>query len=287
MLDQAQSLRELMQKKNSNTRVITITSGKGGVGKSSFAVNLAIALGRRKKRVLIVDVDLGLANIDVMLGITTQHDLSHVLNGEKDIRDIIVTSQQGIQFISGGSGVYDLIKLQGAQFDVMVDSFLKLGDLADIILFDTGAGVSENILRLVGASNETILITTPEPTAIMDAYALVKTTNRLLNRPRLRLVVNKAENEREALAALDGFIRVSKKYMDVDIDELGYILRDDNMVKAVKMQVPVLVSFPKSVASLNIEQLTERYLAIPEHESQKFSFAVFLSRLIGKKVTGE
>ncbi len=286
MLDQAQSLRELMQKKNSSTRVITITSGKGGVGKSSFAVNLAIALGRKGQRVLIVDVDLGLANIDVMLGITTQHDLSHVLTGEKDIRDIIVTSQQGIQFISGGSGVYDLIKLQGAQFDVMVDSFLKLGDLADIIIFDTGAGVSENILRLIGASNETILITTPEPTAIMDAYALVKTSNRLTNKPRLRLVVNKADNEKEAMAALDGFIRVSKKYMDVDIDQLGYILRDDSMVKAVKMQAPVLVSFPKSVAAQNIEQLTERYLAIPEHESQKFSFAIFLSRLMGKKVTG-
>lgn len=287
MLDQAQSLRELMQKKHSNTRVITITSGKGGAGKSSFAVNLAIALERKGNRVLIVDVDLGLANIDVMLGITTQYDLSHVLTGEKDIRDIIVTTQQGVRFISGGSGVYDLIKLQGQQFDVMVDSFLKLGDVADIILFDTGAGVSENILRLIGASNETIVITTPEPTAIMDAYALVKTTNRLINKPRLRLVVNRCENEKEALAALDGFVRVSKKYMDVDIDELGYILRDDNMVKAVKMQMPLLISFPKSVAAYNIEQLTERYLAIPEHENQKFSFAVFLSRLMGKKVTGE
>ena len=280
-MDQAQNLRDMMEKnKNTGIKVLTVTSAKGGVGKSSFTLNFAIALSKRGKRVLIVDMDFGLANIDVMLGIKTKYDMSNIINEQMDVRDVIEHGLNGIQFVSGGSGVYELTKLNTQQLDSVIGNLMKLDDIADTIIFDTGAGVNDNIVRLICASHETILITTPEPTAIMDAYALMKIVSREQIRPQVRLVLNKAENEREALAAMSGFTRIVEKYTAMKIDELGYILRDDNMVKAVKLQVPLLASFAKSTAAVNIENLTNKYLSRPE--KVKLGFGGFLDRLLGK-----
>lgn len=281
MNDQARSLRFMMDKgSEAEMKVITVTSGKGGVGKSSFALNFAIALSRRGKKVLIVDMDFGLANIDVMLGVTTKYDLLSVVRDHRDIRDVIQIGLQGIRFISGGSGMYELIKLNAPQLTRIMNNLFRLNDIADTIIFDTGAGINDNIIRLVCASDETILVATPEPTAVMDAYAMVKIVSRQEVAPKIRLVMNKAENEREALSAMSGFIRIAEKYMHIQIDELGYILRDDNMVKAVKQQIPLLVSYPRCMAAYNIEQLTNRYLKTPEQV--KLGFSGFMERLLGK-----
>jgi flagellar biosynthesis protein FlhG len=283
VMDQAQNLRSLMEKNNeSGVKVIAVTSGKGGVGKSSVALNFAISLSKRGKRVLIVDMDLGLANIDVMLGVKTKYDLLNVIKDHKDIREVIEMGLNGVQFVSGGSGVYELTKLNSAQVNVVIKNLMKLSDIADIIIFDTGAGVSENIIRMVCASHETMLVTTPEPTAIMDAYALVKIVSRQPVKPQIRLIINKAESEREAKAVMQGFIRIAEKYTNMKIDELGFILQDVNMVKAVKLQVPLLVSFPKCPAAHNIEQLTSNYLMNPAHV--KFGFGGFLERLLGRNI---
>ena len=281
MSDQASNLRHMMDKKNDiGIKVITVTSGKGGVGKSSFSLNFAIALSKRGKKVLLVDMDFGLANIDVMLGVTTKYDLLNVIRDHKDIREVIEVGLAGVRFISGGSGMYELIKLNTPQLTRIMNNLFKLGDIVDTIIFDTGAGISDNILRLVCASHETILVATPEPTSVMDAYAVVKIVSKQNVNADIRLVINRAESEKEALAAMAGFIRIAEKYTNMRIKEFGYILRDDNMVRAIKQQVPIMISNPRSAAAMNIEQLTNKYLMMPQ--PVKLSFSSFFERLLAK-----
>lgn len=289
MMDQAQQLRDMMEKKRgSDIHVITVTSAKGGVGKSSVSLNLAIALSRRGRRVLLVDMDLGLANIDVMLGVRARHDLMNVIRDGMDIRDVMEEGQYGVHFISGGSGMVELLNMESDQLTTILESLMDMGDSVDTILFDTGAGINENILRLICASHETLLVTTPEPTAIMDAYALVKITGTREPQPNIRLIVNRADTEREARAASAGFIQIAQKYTNMKVTELGYILQDENVVKAVKLQVPLLISFPSSPAAQGIEQLADRWLMNPEQPART-GLAGFWERLLsrrGKPVEG-
>lgn len=282
MTDQAQSLRKMaIAQNNRPAKIITITSGKGGVGKSSLALNMAISLSRKGKRALIIDSDFGFSNIDVMLGVRTKYDLLDVLQQGMDIREIIEQGLEGVRFVSGGSGVYELTKLDEKQIMKVVGNLSCLEDMADTIIFDTGAGVNDNILRLVYASNETVIVTTPEPTSLVDAYALVKIISEKVGNTSISLVLNKTASYREAFTVADGFIRMVKKNLDLNIRSLGYIMRDDYMQKAIKMQVPILVSYPKCTASENIDALSERFLkrtAIAD-EPKKPGILSFLDRL--------
>lgn len=284
-MEQAQLLRDMMNKrKDASTQVITVTSAKGGVGKSSVSVNMALALARRGRSVLLVDMDLGLANVDLMLGVKTRHNLSDLLNGNMTIADIIETSAYGVRFISGGSGLSELITIPPQQLHRMISNLLNLQDVADTIIFDTGSGITDHIVRLICASHVTWLVTTPEPTAIMDAYALVKQVNAEKVRPNIQLILNKAESEREANAAMAGFVQITEKYTDVTVTRLGYILRDPNMVTAIKRQEPLLVGFPGSIAAQNLDRLAERFLKGSTKE--RSGFAAFLERLLGKSING-
>ncbi len=284
-MEQAQSLRDIMNKKrDTNVQVLTVTSAKGGVGKSCVALNMAIAMNRRGRHTLLIDMDLGLANIDVMLGVKTKQSLSSVIQGKAKVTDIIETGVEGVKFISGGSGVNDLIDIPPQQLHRIISNLLGLRDVADTLIFDTGAGISDSILRLIGASHATMLVTTPEPTAIMDAYALIKQVNAEKMRPNIQLILNKAESEREASAALAGFIQIAEKYTDVEINKLGYILRDQHMVTSVKRQVPVLVSYPNCIASNNIEVLADRFLNC--ESPAKNGLSGFFDRLLGRSAGG-
>ncbi len=279
-MDQAQSLRSMMEKhRNRNMEVITITGAKGGVGKSSVALNFAIALSRNGRRVLIVDSDFGLANIDIMLGIKPKYDLSCVIRQQVDIRMAIAKGVEGITFISGGSGVQELIALKSDQLENVVSNLLTLSDVADTLIFDTGAGINEHIIRLILASDETIVVTTPEPTAIMDAYALVKTIEHTQDRRRIHLVMNRVENEREANTATGAFVRIAQKYTNIPVEPLGYILKDENMVKAIKAQVPLMVYMPRSPAALNIGTMANKY----DHRATTAQKGIggFLEKLLG------
>jgi flagellar biosynthesis protein FlhG len=281
MTDQAQNLRDMAKTVKKPAKIITITSGKGGVGKSSLALNMAISLSRKGKRALIIDSDFGFSNIDVMLGVKTKYDLLDVIQQGMDIREIIEQGREGVQFISGGSGLYELTKLDGNQMMDIVGNLSCIEDIADTIIFDTGAGVNDNILRLVHASNETVIITTPEPTALVDAYALVKIIKEKVEEPTISLVLNKTSSLREALTVADGFIRMVNRNLDLNIRSLGYIMRDDYMQKAIKMQVPILVSYPKCTASENIDALSERFLKKTAFsaEQKKPGILSFLGRL--------
>jgi flagellar biosynthesis protein FlhG len=282
MTDQASELRKMANAYNARpTQVITVASGKGGVGKSSVALNTAIAMSRKGRRVLLIDTDFGFSNIDVMLGVSTRHDLLDVIRFDMDIRDIIEPGIEGVQFISGGSGVYELTQLNEDQMMRIINNLKQLEDVADTIIFDTGPGVSDNILRLIYASHETLLVTTPEPTAVVDAYALIKIVSERGN-SRIRLVVNKADNAGEAAAVMDCIARIAQKNVNIQIDKLGYILRDINMQKAVRMQVPILVSFPHCTASANIDSIVSNLIQAPGRGAEIAGFRSFWERFLTK-----
>lgn len=279
MSDQAQNLRDMMQLKRSRSmpaRVITVTSGKGGAGKSMVAVNLAIELSRQGCRTTLVDADFGLSNVDVMLGVNAEYDLSHVLKGEKTIFEVVNEGHCGVGFISGGNGVQELLDLNETQVSDLIRGFLQLEDISDIIIIDTGAGLNDKILRLIASGAEMLLVTTPEPTSILDAYAVIKSIDRLNCRPKIGLVINKAESIREALDTMDSFSRIVEKYTGMQAEKLGYIINDHQVVQAIKAQIPVVVSAPESVAAQNLAALARRVL----EEAPDMDADGFIDRLI-------
>lgn len=283
MIDQASELRKLANAHAFKpAMVITVTSGKGGVGKSSVALNIAIALSRKGRRVLIIDSDFGFSNIDVMLGVSTKHDLLDVIKHNLDIRDIIEQGLEGVRFISGGSGVYELTQLSGTQLMDLVNNLRNLEGVADTIIFDTGPGVSDNNLRLIYASHKTLLVTTPEPTAVVDAYALMKIIGEQGSSAGVSLIINKADSAGEAATVMDCLVRIAEKNVNMSVDKLGFIMRDSNMKKAIRMQVPILVSFPGCTASANIETIAAKLIQSPAQEPQRHGIKSFLDRFLAR-----
>ncbi len=295
MKDQAEKLREIINDiKNTSTgnlsnntinksagpRVITVTSGKGGVGKTNFTVNLGIRLSQLGLRVVIIDADLGLANIDVVMGRMTKYNLSDVINNNKDILEILEEGPGGVKFTSGGSGVQELVKLDKSQ---LFDLLMKLGKLdeeADIILIDTGAGLSDSVLSFVHASREVIIVTTPEPTSITDAYALIKTISNRDKSKNIKIVVNRVDNSAEAFNILDKLNVVTEKFLGIKLQRLGYIINDNIVSKAVKQQQPFIISFSKSEPSKNMAEIADTLLKNLEVNTNTVSgFRMFINKL--------
>lgn len=283
MIDQAQNLRTMMQLNKTNTKVVTVASGKGGVGKSSLALNLGIALSRQGRRPLIIDTDFGFSNIDVMLGVHAQHDLLDVIEGRCSVREAIETGLAGVQFISGGSGVYELLKMSPDQMMDIMGHLAKLEDVADTIIFDTGAGLTDHAMRLTRAAHETILVITPEPTSMVDAYALLKMLREQGEKLQVSLVVNKVSSAREAATVAQGFARIAEKNLSMRIHSLGHITQDINMSKAIKMQVPILISYPKCTAAADICLLAQRYLGQPPMATKRPGVVGFLEHFLTRK----
>lgn len=282
MMDQAEKLRMLMNMKKKQMKIVTVTSGKGGVGKSSLALNMGIALNRRGHRALIIDTDFGFSNIDVMLGVRAKYDLMDVIQSRKNIREIIEVGLEGVQFISGGSGIYELTKLESPQLMRIMENVMSLESVSDTIIFDTGAGVNDNTLRLIHASHETILVTTPEPTAVVDAYALLKIVNSQGYQPHVNLVLNRVENVREATSVMDGLIRIVEKNTEIPMKKLGMISQDSYMLSAVKEQVPILISHPYCTASADINKLVNSFLNVSVPPRKKPGLAGFFDRFVTK-----
>jgi len=263
MADQAERLREIVRgNKNptSQTRVIAVTSGKGGVGKSNFSVNLGIALAKLGARPLLVDADLGLANIDVIMGILPPYNLGHVILGEKKISEVMVNGPSGLRVIAGGSGVYKLANLNENSLEKCLQDLNEIEKYTDIMIIDTGAGISKNVLKFVLAAGEVIVITTPEPTAITDAYGVIKVVASSDPNALMWLVVNMVKNDIEGAQVVDRLTTVSKRFLGIDLSPLGYIPYDPIIPKAVKEQQPFIISHPRSIASQSLSQIAQNLM---------------------------
>jgi flagellar biosynthesis protein FlhG len=291
MNDQAEMLRKIVNMKISDqgeslaeesgkqARVITITSGKGGVGKTNVTINLALALSKMGLKVVILDVDFGLANIDVLFGIVPQYTLLDLIHDEKTIFEVLTDGPDNIKFLSGGSGVEELVHLDRKQLRKFVGNINILDKLFDVILIDTGAGLSKNVMSFIMAADEVILVTTPEPTSITDAYALVKMVSRRDRKKKINIVVNKAESTAEAEEIAEKLSVVSEKFLSLKLLKLGYILYDDAVPKSVKIQKPFSLHNPRCTASKNINEIAGRLFARPNTENNSGAKG-FISKLL-------
>ncbi len=272
MIDQANKLRSIVktrselealsfEKKEMNARIITITSGKGGVGKTNFALNLAIELRKQQKRVTIIDADFGLANIEVLCGVIPRYNFGDVLNRNTTIKDALTNGPMDVKFISGGSGLGELANLSDEEQAVILNHLDVLDDVSDIILIDTGAGISKTVINFIKASNEAIIITTPEPTSITDAYAIIKTIKESKNNiPEFKIVVNRVDDYKEGLEIFEKLNKVSERFLDISLTHLGSIPYDNQLIKAVKRQQPVNIAFPNCEVAKAIENISLRVL---------------------------
>ncbi|MDQ0059680.1 MinD/ParA family protein [Paenibacillus harenae] len=284
MNDQAEALRNLIKQRERieegrQTRIVTVTSGKGGVGKSNFSLNFAIMLRRLGQKVLVFDADIGMANIDVLMGVTSPYSLYHLLKQEKTIWDIIQLGPEGLHFIAGGSGFSDLLNLTAEQLDGFAGQIDKLHGQYDVILFDTGAGLSKETVKFIAASQETIVVTTPEPTSITDAYALIKMVNGMDIHVPFKLIVNRATDYREGRQTADKINLVSKQFLRIELPSLGIVPDDSNVSKAVKRQIPFTVAYPSSEASSAIERIAKQFLEMPKAEVAAGGVKGFLHKM--------
>ncbi|OAB41353.1 MinD/ParA family protein [Paenibacillus glacialis] len=276
MNDQAQSLRKLVSNSerarsldpqgnqdSGLAKFITVTSGKGGVGKSNFTLNFALSLQSLGHRVLIFDADIGMANIDVLMGTTSRYNLHHLLQREKSIQEIVAIGPNGLSYISGGSGITDLISLSEHDLQYFTSQIELLASQVDYIIFDTGAGLSKENIQFITSADECLVVTTPEPTAITDAYALIKIIHGIDQDVAFQLIVNRVDDVQEAMFTANKIKLVARKFLDKDITMLGYISDDYHVVQAVKKQVPFSMAFPNSVASKDVQRLAKYYVKVP------------------------
>lgn len=282
MGDQAERLRELVRSKvqEKPTRVIAVTSGKGGVGKTNLSVNLGIALAQQGAGVLLVDADLGMANVDVLLGVVPKYGLGEVVNGQRTMEEIIINGPCGLKVISSGSGDYKLANLSRSQLQICLRQLNEIGKDIDIILVDTGAGISRNVLKFVMAADEVIIVTTPEPTAITDAYGVIKILANSKRDFAIWLVINMIDEEREGKQVMERLAVVSKRFLDLEITNIGYIPRDPNVPKSVKEQQPFIVCRPRSAAAQNVQEIAKNLLNRSAHAG---GLGNFFTRLFSGK----
>ncbi len=285
MADQAERLREIIKTNKINqTRVIAVTSGKGGVGKTNFAVNLGIALARTGSRVTLIDADLGLANVDVILGMIPQYNLGHVILGEKQIADVIINGPDGLKVVTSGSGLYKLANLSDKNLERCLEYLNEIEKSTDIMLIDTGAGLSRNVFKFVMAAGEVIIVTTPEPTAITDAYGVIKVIAGADKKTPIWVVVNMIRSENEGNQCMDRLNTVSQRFLGVELAKIGYIPLDPIVSKAVKEQQPFIIGHPKSLAAQSINQIAGNLLnggvVLPDNNLSFFERLVSKLRLV-------
>ncbi len=261
-MDQAEQLRNIIKANQVTrplTRVITVTSGKGGVGKSNTAINLAIQFRKMGKRVIILDADFGLANIEIMFGAVPKHNLCDLIYQGKNIKDIITWGPMEVGFISGGSGIAGLSNLNRDYLSYIIQNLAQLDAITDVIIVDTGAGIADAVLEFLVASGEILLVTTPEPTSITDSYSLLKALNR---HPRfsaedtqIKVIANKVDKREEGENLFAKLDAVVKRYLKIPISYLGAIPQDANLAKAVMQQMPVSLQNPNAKSAKAYEEM--------------------------------
>ena len=289
-LDQAEKLRNIIKKnqisssesKVQTARVITVSSGKGGVGKSNVAINLAVQFKKMGKKVLILDADFGLANIEVMFGAIPKYSLADVIYKGMGIRDVITNGPMDIGFISGGSGVVGMNNLGSDTLNFLVKNIAKLDEMADVVIIDTGAGISEAVLEFLLASEEIILVTTPEPTSITDSYSLLKalkSNSRFRNETKLRVIANKVASTEDGQQLYHKLATVVEQYLGLETSLLGVIPQDVALKNAVMQQSPVTIASPSAQSARAFQDIADTLMNVPHTDKvYKKGMAAFFAR---------
>lgn len=287
-MDQAANLRRLVFESDTKkrTRTIAVTSGKGGVGKTSISVSLAIALAQDGSTVTLLDADLGLANINVILGIIPQYNLYHVIKGKKKLKDVIIEVPEGIKIIAGASGFHQLANLDQKQRMDFIEAVADL-ESDDFMIIDTGAGISQNVLSFVLAADEIIVVTNPEPTAITDAYGIIKSIAAQSPDKNIKLIVNRVQSVSEGKRVAQRVINIAGQFLNVRVESLGFIFEDIMVAKSIRNQKPFIVSYPKSKASGCVNVISDRIKNKTVEESKGGGLSVFFKNLFRNAETPE
>jgi len=289
MQDQAETLRELMKHKSGGvaaapgrTRIITIASGKGGVGKTNISTNLAIAYAQTGKRVILMDADLGLANVNVVLGVIPKYNLYHLIRKQKSMKDIIMDTNYGIQIVAGASGFAKIANLSDEERQNFIDELSELS-MVDVIIIDTSAGVSNNVLSFVSAADEVLIVTTPEPTAITDAYGIIKIIATEIDNLNLglKLVVNRVKSVVEGKKVAERVINIAGQFLNLKVDYLGYVYEDPLVQNAVLRQKPFMIVDPKGKASICLKHIVSRLEKVEYREGG--GIGSFIKKFLGRK----
>ncbi|MBN2646995.1 MAG: MinD/ParA family protein [Thiotrichales bacterium] len=238
-------------------RVLAVASGKGGVGKTNVSVNLGIALSKIGHRVLLMDADMGLANVDIMLGIHAEYNLSHVLEGKKSLREVIQQGPGGLQIIPAASGVKRMAQLNALENAGIINAFAELADELDVLIVDTAAGIADSVVSFCRAAQEVIVVVTDEPASITDAYALIKVLNRDYKVTRFRLLANMVNSPAHGRQLYDKLARVSEQFLEVSLDYLGAVPYDMALKESVQRQIPVILHRPSSMAARSFESMAQ------------------------------
>jgi len=275
--DQASGLRRLTN--DAPVRVITITGGKGGVGKTNITANMAVAMANKGKKVMILDADLGLANIDIVLGVEAKHNLSHVVKGEKTLEDIIIDGPSGIKIIPSSSGVNDMAGMGYREHAGIIREFNSLKSTPDVLLIDTAAGISNDVVAFSRASHDVIVVVCDEPASITDAYALIKMFERDHGIKRFRVISNMVKTHADGRVLFNKIMKVTDKFLDVTLDYMGAVPYDDYMKKSIQKQSPVVNAYPRSPSSIAIGKHVEKIDRWPMSKSPSGHIEFFFERL--------
>ncbi|WP_017444710.1 MinD/ParA family ATP-binding protein [Gayadomonas joobiniege] len=275
--DQANGLRNMQQAK---VKVIAVTGGKGGVGKSNVSLNLSISLAKQGKRVLVFDADLGLANVDVMLGLRVEKNLSHFLSGECRLEDILVTGPAGIKIVPATSGTRNMVELTPTEHAELIRAFSALQHQFDVLIVDTAAGISDMVLSFSRAAQDVLVVVCDEPTSITDAYALIKVLNRDFGVYKFKIVANMVRSMREGQGLFAKLSKVTDRFLDCTLDLVAVIPFDENIRRAVRKQNVIVNAYPSSPASLAFKNLAGKVAKWPVPETANGHMEFFLEQLI-------
>lgn len=276
--DQAQGMRRLSEPRP--VHVIAVASGKGGVGKTNVSVNLAVSLAASGKEVMLLDADLGLANVDVLLGFNVRNNLSHVLRGECSLEETIIEGPHGVKIIPGASGIQSMADLPATELSALIGAFNDIGHSLDVLIVDTAAGVSENVVRFSLASQEIVVVVCNEPASITDAYALIKILSRDYGCHRFRVLANMAQTAREGRDLFATLMRVTERFLDVSLDYMGHIPYDEYLKKAVQKRRAVVDVYPGSRISKAFKKISDTVDTWPVGVHANGQLQFFLERIV-------
>ncbi len=261
-------------------KVVAVTGGKGGVGKTNLSVNLSIALAEMRRRVVLMDADLGLANVDVLLGLHAEYNLSDVLNGSKNIRDVLLNGPAGIKIVPASSGIQQMAALSPQEHAGLIHSFSELSDQVDVLVVDTAAGISDTVVSFVRAAQEVIVVVCDEPSSITDAYALIKLLNAEHGVFRFRVVANMTRSAQEGINLFNKLNTVCERFLDASLQYIGHIPFDENVRKAIQKRRPILEYAPRSKAASAIKVLAQKVDEWPIQSAPRGHLEFFLERLL-------